>query len=177
MFCDVCGKNQAIIYYEERINNKVRKMHLCSECAMKEGVSNAATKPFFNISDLFSSICETTADKEICDTKQVCNNCGTTYEQFIEAGLFGCCQCYSYFERSLQPLFRRIHGATHHIGKTYSVTFQPANKAEQINELNEKLQQAVASEEFEQAALFRDQIRELRRQSDAEDEKADDNAD
>jgi len=53
-----------------------------------------------------------------------------------------------------------VHGAARHRGREYEA---PAFSSEvsALDELRERLQQAVASEEFELAATLRDQIRAL----------------
>ena len=46
-----------------------------------------------------------------------CSNCGMTYGQFRQAGLFGCSQCYQSFAEQLGPLLRRVQGNSRHTGK------------------------------------------------------------
>ena len=46
-----------------------------------------------------------------------CEECGMTYTQFSKAGRFGCRSCYEYFDERLNPLFKKVHGSTTHVGK------------------------------------------------------------
>ncbi len=164
MLCEVCGKNQAFIYYEEKVKHQVRKIHLCRECASKEGISSVFAESYFNISDIITSLSGGVKPDEASGKQAVCKHCGTTYEEFIKSGLLGCCQCYNYLEDSLKPLFRRIHGSTHHTGKAFPNSIKPEVCDDELVDLEEQLKQAVAREEFELAAELRDRLRSLKNQ-------------
>jgi len=98
-----------------------------------------------------------------------CGHCGLTYEDFRKIGRLGCSECYASFVKYLAPLLKRIHGASAHTGK-----FPPGQIPEgprpqktkmtrdaNIDELKAGLQQAIVTEEFEDAARLRDKIKEL----------------
>jgi protein arginine kinase activator len=61
----------------------------------------------------------------------------------------------------LDPLFRRIHGNTQHIGKVPERTGSQLKIRKELEQLKSALQRYVASEEFEKAAEMRDRIRML----------------
>jgi protein arginine kinase activator len=121
----------------------------------------------FGLSDLLAGMADfekPSPQKEAVAAK--CPNCGLTYTDFRKIGRLGCGECYRAFNRYLIPLLKRIHGATQHIGKAPMKAGKPLKKKEKapdIATLKEKLQQAIATEAFEEAARLRDQIRELER--------------
>ncbi len=69
--------------------------------------------------------------------------------------------CYKYFDSRLDPLFKRVHGSTSHVGKVPARAGGRIKVKRQIADLKQNLQQSIAQEEFEEAAQIRDQIREL----------------
>ncbi len=91
-----------------------------------------------------------------------CSYCHTTVEDFRRSGRLGCPHCYSSYESQLRGILRRIHGSTHHLGKVYvPPATTTADRSARLAGLKQKLQRAVESEDFERAAVIRDQIREL----------------
>jgi protein arginine kinase activator len=77
--------------------------------------------------------------------------------QFRSDGRLGCPSDYDTFRVGLEPILLRIHRATRHVGKVP----RRAHPAAQLGllELRQQLWQAVEREEYERAALLRDQIR------------------
>ncbi|MGZ4032483.1 MAG: UvrB/UvrC motif-containing protein [Tumebacillaceae bacterium] len=97
-----------------------------------------------------------------------CGTCGLSYQQFAQVGRFGCADCYKYFNNRLDPLVRRIHGgATHHTGKVPARTGGVLKQRKQLDSLRRDLQNKIQAEQFEEAAVLRDRIRELESQMDA----------
>lgn len=84
-----------------------------------------------------------------------------TYSQFSKVGRFGCSSCYKYFNDRLDPLFKRVHGNTTHMGKVPVRVGSHIQAKRKIEGLRQELQQKIAEEEFEKAAKLRDEIREL----------------
>jgi len=95
------------------------------------------------------------------------------YSAFERTGRLGCAQCYHDFAEQLRPVLQRIHGNIQHEGR------KPAhweNTPEQPEELRQKMEEAVADENFEDAAKYRDELRTLEAQEASEaSEKATEN--
>lgn len=167
MVCNICAKNQATVHLTEIVNDNMTELHLCEECAQKK--SNQM-ESHFGLADLLAGLADlgghvTKAQKE---TKTKCPRCGLTYDDFKRVGRLGCGECYSAFKDSLLPLLKRIHGSTQHYGKTpkklkkmVKTTVIKGNN--ELEELRDKLQKAIKMEEFEEAALLRDKIRDVER--------------
>lgn len=164
MLCDNCKKNQACMHITKITNNQKIEKHLCSECAKQTGEMNLAGLAFensFSVQDflkgMFSQVVEETEPAE----ETTCPNCGMTYSQFSRGGKIGCSSCYSTFGSRLDPLLRRIHGASAHIGKVPRRSGGLLEVKLKVKRLKQELARQVACEEYEMAAKTRDEIREL----------------
>lgn len=163
MVCDLCSKNQATVHLTEIIDDQMSELHLCEECARKKSLQ---MEQQFGLADLLAGLAEfAKPGEEVEAAGMKCLNCGLTYAEFKKIGRLGCSQCYLAFNKYLMPLLRKIHGSSRHTGKMLSgVSAKPRKRGKVgIAELRTMLQQAIANEEFEEAARLRDKIRERER--------------
>lgn len=166
MLCNICGKNPATVHVTEIVNNQTTEMHLCEACAKEKSIQ---MEQHFGLSDLLAGIADLGTpfgSKAKEELKLICPNCGMGYEDFKKIGRLGCSACYDAFRKNLVPLLKRIHGSTQHIGSIPGKIIKEVKKKTEIEELKEKLQQAIQKEEFEEAAKLRDRIKELEKKSD-----------
>ncbi|HWT27208.1 MAG TPA: UvrB/UvrC motif-containing protein [Mobilitalea sp.] len=177
MLCDRCQKKEAKILYTEIINGSKKEQHLCEECAA-EYTSFQMEKPLLSseltLGDLLSTLLEaySTADNtgEQGDNKPdlVCRKCGTTFEEFLQTGRFGCANCYQSFNDELGKTFKGIQGADVHTGKRprgFSTSTDRILKGfSETEKLALKLQEAIEKEEFEEAARLRDLIKQMKKE-------------
>ncbi len=84
-----------------------------------------------------------------------CPDCGLKFMEFRARGRLGCPLDYRVFARGLLPLLGRAHGATRHVGK---VARRRGDAGERLR-LRARLRDAIAREDYEQAARLRDQLR------------------
>ena len=169
MLCDDCKKNEACVHITQISPEGKIDKNLCQSCAAKYGNFLFGSTPKKNVSanDFLKGIFgnsavqkeQQPADEEVKEL--TCPNCGMTYRDFQQTGKIGCSVCYSAFRHQLEPLLRRIHGASTHNGKIPHRTGGMLEARHELVLLRQKLQKAVNSEEYEQAAGFRDQIRAL----------------
>jgi protein arginine kinase activator len=161
MFCDVCKKNQATVHLTEIVDDQMSELHLCEECARQK---SAAMEQQFGLSDLLAGMAEfekpKTAKENEVVSKLRCPNCGMTYADFKKIGRLGCGECYNTFRKYLGPLLKRIHGSVQHTGKIPVKLTNGLKQKIDIQDLRNRLQKAIESEAFEEAARLRDQIRE-----------------
>ena len=103
-----------------------------------------------------------------------CKNCGYTLSKYKSTGLFGCDNCYSTFKNEVDRILKTIQGSNRHVGRLNASKIQDktedvktkkqvkADKAEnKLDELKERLQKEIKAEEFEKAAITRDEIKKL----------------
>lgn len=163
MTCNICNKNQATVHLTEIIDGAMSELHLCEECARQK---SAQMEQQFGLSDLLAGMAEFSKPPKENETVAVkCSNCGLTYKDFKKAGRLGCGVCYMEFKKYLGPLLKRIHGSSEHAGKIpqgspAAARPSPVRRKNDLQELKLRLQKAVESEAFEEAAKIRDQIKE-----------------
>jgi protein arginine kinase activator len=162
MKCDICGKNDATIHLTEVVNDQVTKLHICEVCAKQK---SDEMQSHFGLTDLLSGLVEggdvlgAGGVAGMVETK--CPMCGSMYQDFQKSGRIGCGKCYDVFSKSLSDLLRKIHGSDKHVGKMPMTGKGSIKRQEDLNRLKNELQQLVAREEFEKAALLRDRIKEM----------------
>jgi protein arginine kinase activator len=135
-------------------------------------------KPLLNseltLGDLLSTLLDnyTAADKKKyggINSELTCSNCGTSYEEFIQKGRFGCAHCYKSFNSQLGKTFKGIQGSEIHTGKRPKGYITPATDKvtkdfTEAQKLSLRLQEAIEKEEFEEAARLRDLIKQMKKE-------------
>jgi protein arginine kinase activator len=160
MKCDNCNKTATVHLTEIKHGKKIEK-HLCEQCAAQnEGLPVKSHTP---INELLTNfvMAHSGLQKEV---GHACDNCGITWAEFRQSGLFGCANDYQVFEKDLTPLLQRAHeGATHHVGKVPTRrggSGVPMKRQIDLTKLRKELAKAVEAEDYERAAKLRDQIRQ-----------------
>ena len=171
MLCDVCGKSAATVHLTEIIDDQMSELHLCEECARQKSTQMESQ---FGLSDLLAGMADFAKPANAKDAETVsakCPNCSLTYADFKKIGRLGCGDCYTAFKKYLAPLLKRIHGSGLHTGKVPYKSAKGPRKKIDMQDLRNKLQKAVAEEEFEEAARIRDQIKEMEKKQERQDNK------
>lgn len=168
MLCEICGKKEATVHLTEIVNDKMTKLHLCEECAKEKG---SEMEEHFGLNDLLAGLADlgATIEPEMMETIK-CPACGFTYQDFKKVGRLGCGECYEAFKKHLAPLLKRIHGADRHVGKVPLMVGKTVKDTRTLQELKMRLEKAIQTEEFEEAARLRDQIKELEKTQKAQNE-------
>lgn len=158
------------MHYTSVVNDQKTEYHLCEQCAREKGELDfpMGFDPGFSIHNLLAGLLDMSnpglpVEKKSA-AKNQCPKCGMDYAQFGKTGRLGCGECYSAFQRQLEPLLRRIQGTSTHSGKVPERQGDSLKLERKIKRLERELENAVEGEEFEKAAELRDQLRELRRQ-------------
>lgn len=169
MKCQNCGENEANIKYTQMINDEKSEMYLCEKCAqdMKIDMNFDMNFGFDNIfSSLFAGDM-TVKPVELSD-ELYCDVCGTKYADFAKTGLLGCENCYRVFSKRLDSIIKRLHGNNRHvepeinsIPKFRKKKTEKSSVKNEIEQLKEKLEKCIKSEEYEEAAIIRDKIKVL----------------
>ncbi|WP_019635729.1 UvrB/UvrC motif-containing protein [Paenibacillus fonticola] len=172
MLCQECGKRPATLHFTKIVNGEKTEFHICEACAREKGELIPGTSGGFSIHNLLSGLLDFGPGGQAQGNKSPehlrCEECGLTYSQFSKIGRFGCSSCYKYFNDRLDPLFKRVHGNTMHVGKVPKRVGSHIQVKRKLDELRKELQYRIHQEEFEEAAALRDQIRELEKNISAE---------
>lgn len=160
MKCEKCNQNEATVYMTKTYNGETVEMHLCDTCA-KENESL-----FFDDGISFQQFLSGLLDhSKPSQNKQniiTCKSCGMSIEDFKRTSLVGCADCYRTFEGYLKPIVKRLQSNTIHTGKRPSHVDESLKIREKLMRLERELKIALMEEDYEQAAVLRDSIRELR---------------
>jgi protein arginine kinase activator len=88
---------------------------------------------------------------------------------FRKSGKLGCGSCYDVFEEELLPIIGDVHKNAVHVGtvptKSRGGSSGSAKSRTKLDQLTAQLENAVSNEEYEEAAVLRDKIRELEKKS------------
>ncbi len=96
-----------------------------------------------------------------------CAGCGTTWDRIRADGRAGCAGCYATFRVQLSGVMGRVQRGETHVGKTPRAIEARRLRLEQLRQrrdnqlllLQNRLQNAVAAEKYEEAAKLRDKIK------------------
>lgn len=165
MICQICGKRTATTHVKSIVNGKLAQYHLCSECAKQKGYSNIFSDLSLSFGNLLGGLLGSAFPESevLC-----CDKCGSSFEEITKTGKIGCPHCYETFRHKLIPVIQRIHGTTGHKGKTpHSSALTITSGTHQmmvtpvLDEKKRQLQEAIETQNYEQAAVLRDEIREM----------------
>lgn len=167
MYCDQCKQRPASVHVTQMFNGQKIESHLCNECAAQKGalmfdMGNNLSIPHLLGSILGNDLQEMAAPNYAAS----CPNCGMTFSNIKHTGKLGCSECYTAFERDLEPTLRRISGNSQHVGKIPARSGQQLVLRKKIEDLKTRLQQCVSNEKYEEAVALRDAIKELEKNLD-----------
>lgn len=168
MICENCKQRPATVTVTVNRDGEQIIKHYCDVCSGQNDFVNQEANPT-SLDQVFSSwfgmpAWSTDAPKknEQQMNQVTCKQCGMTYHQFLHDGKFNCPSCYDAFHEELSSIFKKIHnGATEHTGKVPSGINQVYQLKKQIESLRQDMKALVQNEQFEEAAVVRDEIREL----------------
>jgi protein arginine kinase activator len=168
MMCEDCGIRPAKFHLMTIINGDRVERNLCPTCMAKHQKQLPGID-FSSLAGILNSILngrdEETQEREDAEYEScVCEQCGMTYSEFQKCGMLGCANCYQAFRAPLTTMLQRVHGNTQHAGRVPAGIHSGVSIRMNIERLKQKLQRAVADEEYEQAAKYRDAIRALNAQ-------------
>lgn len=163
--CEECGVNEACYTISVMMGGQITQRYLCADCMAKMNMNLAAGNVKHLLSAIMSAISgsveEAAANSVSPEDDVVCERCNTTLSQFTKSGKLGCPQCYKSFREQLTPMLQQIHGRVQHAGRKPLDDEAAQRRRAVYDRLTRQLEQAVAVEDFETAAILRDQLRHL----------------
>jgi len=176
MQCDYC-KNKATVYFTQIIDGVSKKASLCETCASQQGVTdpevflmdgkganekkgeNEPSKKSKENDELVTVVAGTVgaATKEV-----VCLDCGFTLEDLKRIGRLGCSSCYTVFRKDLMHSLSNMHKGISHQGRVPDGMMESLELQQKEEKLIQDLDKAIKDEEYEKAAVLRDQLTKLR---------------
>lgn len=162
--CEECGANEACYTISVMMGGEVTQRHLCADCMAKMNMNLAAGNVKHLLSAIMSAIsgaAEAASTSVPPEEDVVCERCGTSLSQFTKSGKLGCPCCYTAFRTHLTPMLQQIHGRVQHAGRKPLDTEAAQQRRSVYDRLSRQLEQAIAMEDFESAAVLRDQLRQI----------------
>ena len=192
MLCTNCNKNPAVVSFNQITDDKNQPKSLCLECMfqMATGGDISSLEGLFknlpggsiklstimplnpgesaSLEHIFKGLMNSLAGGQIQPLptpESLCLTCGMNHEDFKSGGKFGCNACIQAFSNEINALLKNIHGSVRHTGKFPKTHGNEIKTKHQVDTLRLDLKKAIEDENYEQAALLRDQIRKLEVQS------------
>lgn len=168
MLCQECKKREAQVHLTQIVNNEKLSLSLCKECGAALGFHSPLDNVPFPLAEILSGLAEplpSGVEKTDPTDTLSCDNCGLAFKEFTRQGRFGCGECYSSFRARLEPIMRKIHGASLHRGRNPEYAKMDEGAALPIREeerLETELTEAITLEDFERAAELRDKLKSVR---------------
>lgn len=136
----------------------MQKVDLCEECAKTKGVNDPTG---FSLADLLLGLGASQEIEQAAGGAEVhCPRCNFTQADFKKAGRLGCPECYKTFSEALEGLLKTMHKGTRHVGKAPESLRQNRDLSDRLKTLQKKLAKAIEQEDFEEAAVLRDEIKQ-----------------
>lgn len=168
MYCEECKIRPATVHLAQMFDGKKIETHLCEQCASQKGSIIFGADQQLSIANILGSFLGgnySIQEARSANQHSTCPGCGIKFSDVRQTGKLGCAQCYIAFEEELEPSLRRIHGNRQHVGK---IPLRGGEKywwKRQVEGLKQQLQEAVAREEYEEAADIRDEIKKLEKRT------------
>lgn len=166
MQCSICKEKPATVHLTQIVGEKMQKLDLCEDCAKSKGVNDPAG--FALAADLVLGLGAAQEIEQAAGGVELrCSRCGFTQADFKKSGRLGCPECYKTFSEGLGGLLKTMHKGTRHVGKAPEALRASSENADRLKALQKKLEKAIESENFEEAAQVRDEIRQMTERSTA----------
>ncbi len=163
MKCEKCGKYDATTHVTTVINGQKTESYLCLDCANKGNTFSLGSVFSNEFDNFFSGFLGNTKynPQSLSQNALVCPNCNSNIREIQSRGKLGCSQCYKVFSELLTRPLKEIHGSLEHTGKIPKRAQHGLRLASEIEKLKKDLANAISDQNFEEAALLRDKIKEM----------------
>lgn len=157
MMCDLCGARNAVIVVQQVSNKGKQELHLCLKCAKEQGIFTGGGKLELSLSGLFESLQSAKQPDRLCPV------CGRGLADIKKTNRVGCPECYGIFSAEIKDILKKQDITGPYTG---SMPERLANFRSVLTDrmmLRTKLEESIASENYEKAALYRDRLKALER--------------
>ena len=156
MMCELCNEKGATVHFKQILNGQEREMGICEACARKHGFD--VQSPLAMTDFLFGIGVQEAPEATL---EKSCPVCHMRHSDFQKSSRMGCPQCYDTFAEQLLPMLASMQRGPQHQGKVPA----SARMQRDITNLRIAIDKAVEDQDFEQAAVLRDQIHALEGQA------------
>lgn len=161
MLCQKCHKNVATVRYAEVVDGRVVDQHLCSSCMAQHQKNAAKGFELTGPSVLGARVAKKRVLADLERAQHTCPSCGTKLSTVFDDGEVGCNICFTAFREELEPILHSLHRDTRHKGRVAQIDDNRARLREDLTTKRALLRSVLKSENYEEAAALRDEIRNL----------------
>ncbi len=182
MKCEICHAADAETVFIREESGKRKELYVCRKCAAahgREASAPSSRQPHRDgapkgknegdasllrpmLDEIFGAAFEildnAVKDQHRPSVDPSCPSCGLTRNEWRKDVELGCPVCYKTFASELLPLIRDEQNADRHVGKVPPKYRETAKQ----DELQRALQAAVAAQNYERAALLREELEALK---------------
>lgn len=153
--CCLCDQ-PATVHLTQIINNKMLKVDLCEACASEKGLIGAQVPQGGSFEDVLKN--HELHPVDATKSKLKCDECGLGFADLQASGRLGCGHCFTVFKQPLASMIQDMHYGQKHVGKVPEQSLASQNSRLKLLQLQAALSEAIESEAYEDAAMYRDQI-------------------
>jgi len=173
MVCEECGR-PATVHVTTIAGGQRQDHHLCESCAREKGELEFLPDTQKALETWIASLAGLAGQSQSALGRTAvpdltCPNCGQTFREFAQTSLLGCPECYKAMATGLNTVIAHVQGTGQYGGKLPTKLEGSVRRDKDIRRLREELERHVASEEYEEAARVRDQLRALEREAGSAD--------
>jgi protein arginine kinase activator len=161
MLCTICKEKPATVHLTQIVGDKMQKLDLCEDCAKTKGINDPTSFGLADLDLVLGLGASQQLEQAAGGVELKCPRCGFTQADFKKSGRLGCPECYVTFAEGLKGLLKTMHKGTRHTGKAPEALRATRENADKLKTLQTKLARAIKDENYEQAALVRDEIKQL----------------
>ncbi len=156
--CEICQTQEACVEVKRIENGTVQEISLCHACAEAKGVEVSEHLAALLLDGEPSPLAQTAqvlagSEKAKRAVVPECPACGMSVEAFRRTGRVGCGVCYQVWQALLDPMLLGMHRSLVYAGNV------PRERAADPETLQQELEAAIEREDYEEAAVLRDQLR------------------
>lgn len=150
--CDNCDVRTAQVTFQVAFGGKKVVRNYCPQCAAKLRRGDVLGIQLAVVNSL---------PPEQVENVPACPKCGMTMERVQKTGRMGCAACYRAFSGLTEELLKKLNGTERQLAENIMETPVMSEEQQRLRTLREELAQAVSIENYERAAMLRDEINGL----------------
>lgn len=187
VLCEDCGQQSAVCTVAVMMGEKVMHRKLCQACMAKASMAIAAGNLGQVLGSLMAAArnaAQSKADEAPEETNaqpaptpavkpaatvpslpvipgeaEACPQCGLTYEAFRKQRRPACAACCTAFRQSVRRVLGETCNSLQHVGRRPVTGVDAQRQRARLERLQRQLDEAVAREDYENAAILRDALR------------------
>jgi protein arginine kinase activator len=137
------------------------EIHICEECAQQRGIQVHGDKLELSFGHIINEIRNAVNMVQQKLDSRACPVCATSLYQLKKNRSVGCPECYHFFHDDIKQLMDQSGILGAYSGDLPQRLAQSRSSLTDRVEIQGKLEESIAREDYERAAMYRDQLRGL----------------